>query len=307
LPFAYLQTVTIARDVPADGIRRGMQAVILAIHNHGASYEVEVLDGEETIFVGALPADALTGEQASAARAWTRDDFIAARTQLIERSYRSTNPDERSQAQADYIAMLPMRRLSRCPFTEAVLERAIDDVELDGPWWDHNDPARPPSPQMPTLVSLSGAVRLAHVPFTHFLAVPGPEVPFVAPRLLLADGVKAVLSSVRIGEHQGYCIAYYAHAPGPPRHVARLNDWGANYHIVRGTSQMEHHSERTHDSEWDFDLAPWIDYGSLLWIAPDDDELVLCSTVDDCPYLGLPGRRGITRMQGGDAWWADDT
>jgi hypothetical protein len=307
VPFAYLQTVSIARDVPADGIRRGMQAVILAVYNHGAAYEVEVLDGDETVFVGTVPGDVLTGEQASSDRAFTYDDFIAARAQLIERAYRSSNPEERAQAQEDYIAMLPVRQLSRCPFTEHLLERAIDDVELDGPWWDHDDPARPPSPYMPTLVAFTGAVRLAHVPFTHFLAVPGPELPFVAPGLLLADGVKAVLSSIRIGAHQGYCIAYYAHPPGPPRHVTRLNDWGASYHLVQGPAQLEQRSAPAHEHDWDYDLAPWIEYGSLLWIAPDDDELVLCSTVDDCPYLELPGRLGITRLKRGEASWSGGT
>ncbi len=75
---------------------------------------------------------------------------------------------------------------------------------------------------------------------------------------------------------------------------------------MQGAAQIEERNDHPYEPAWDFELAPWIQAGKLLWIAPGDDALALRSDVDACPYLALPGHRGITRLQDGEAWWPDD-
>lgn len=304
--FSQFQCVTLARDVPDKGLSAGATVVILDVYDDGAAYEVEVLDDRaETVFVGSLPHDALVGE-ASSVRPAPMGDFAALRPALLRRMSQVPLLHAASQACFDYMALLPRHRIARCPISGNVLERAIDTVDLDGPWWDFRAPARPPSTHFATLVALTGAVRLHHVPHARFLVVPGPERPFVVPRLLDIEGVQAVISWLPIGAHHGYPIAYFAPPPGPSLAIDRLNDWGACSYRVQGPEQIEEKQDHPYEAEWDYDLGPWIDSGRLLWIAPGDATLQLRSTREDCPYLALGGRRGITSLQDGDAWWPDD-
>ena len=82
----------------------------------------------------------------------------------------------------------------------------------------------------------------------------------------------------------------------------------ANYYWESGTPFPEILSpgqriQLTPDpQEWDFDLAPWIKAGKLLWIAPEDELLVLRSTIYDCPYLNFPGSRKPKYIQNGKFW-----
>jgi hypothetical protein len=307
MAFAPLQTVELARDVPEEGLAAGATVVILDTYDDGAAYEVEVLDPSgNTVFVGSLPADALQGDEAPPTPPTSVGDFWARRPEILARLGTATREYERSELRAAYIKLLPTYRVSRCPISNEIVERAIDTVDLDGPWWDFRNPARPRNPDHPTLVSLTGALLLGSVPQTPFLVVPGPERPFVVPRLLGIDDVQAVISWLPVGPHQGYPIAYFAPPPGPDLGVGRLNDWGASSHLVQGPEQIEEREDHPYEVEWDYDLAPWIAAGKLWWIAPGDAELELRSDVESCPYLDLTGHRGITRLQEGEVWWPDD-
>ncbi len=65
-----------------------------------------------------------------------------------------------------YLGGLPIKDLSRCPFTGEKLSMAIDDFGLDGPFWNYNAPKRPENnlPQsffpLTELLSLGQAQRL---------------------------------------------------------------------------------------------------------------------------------------------------
>jgi hypothetical protein len=203
----------------------------------------------------------------------------------------------------EYTLGLPRPAISRCPFTEKVVNHSLDHYGLEGFWWNHDGPARPIAEDVPpTWLALTGAVYLrGHVNPAPFLCKPGPEVPYVVPRVLAHPNVQAVLSSMPIGDHWGYAIAYFGKPF--PTHLPLVNTWGA-----------DHLRFRTPDGEWawdeqvlderdmDFELDWWIDAGKLSWVAPNDADLQLRTEVDGCPYLGLPGRRSILRIENGRVW-----
>lgn len=123
----------------------------------------------------------------------------------------------------------------------------------------------------------------------------------VLPRLLTIPGIKAVISSVRIGPHQGYPIAYFA--SGDQTGVERINTWGTKYYTFVDRYNMLRWGESLVScSDYDFHLEPWIEGGQLLWIAPGDQTLTIQSGTTGCPYLGLDGSRQLQRIERGRAW-----
>jgi hypothetical protein len=129
-----------------------------------------------------------------------------------------------------------------------------------------------------------------------FLCKPGPEVPFVIPRILEVEGMRAVISQVPIGPHRGYAIVYFAE--DPPETLERFNTWGAgSYETFAGWDSVVEDAESL-----DFELEPWVESGKLLWIAPGDKRLELRGEAEACPYFGLEGRRSFIRIQAGEVW-----
>jgi hypothetical protein len=190
-----------------------------------------------------------------------------------------------------YEAGLKPVPVSRCPFTGEILSQVIDTGGLDGLWWDYEAAVRPGGKPPATFFALDGALGLGE-PLESFphLCRPGPEAPFVVPRLLARPELAAVLSSVAVGPHIGYAITYFAQPV--PMDVPRLNDWGSSEYWVTGeTGTLGWDSVEEDPAAYDYDLQPWIRAGKLLWIAPGDERVMLHSDVRRCPYLGLPGRR----------------
>jgi len=196
-----------------------------------------------------------------------------------------------------YLAALPRIDVARCPFTGATATIAIDTYGIDGPWWNALAALRPVETRPATLVAFTGALRLTEgVERTRHLVKPGPGAPYVLPRLLAHEGVRAVIRAVGVGAHLGWTITYFAERF--PADAPRANDWGADHHpTADGWDAVPDHGEVR-----DFDLARWIEGGRLAWIAPGDATLTPRGTTDGCPYLGLAGVRSIQRVEGGEVW-----
>jgi len=200
----------------------------------------------------------------------------------------------------DYHRRLPRPAVARCPHTGAVVHHSVDTGGIDGPWWRYESPLRPPEELPSTFFAFTGALRLADpLPKLDWLVKPGPEAPFVVRRLLLLEGMKAVVSALPVGGWDGWAITYFSDRP---RTVERFNDWGASRYWVDGGRGVEWSSVSEDAEPIDFELGPWIERGSLQWIAPGDAEMRLQSTTAGCPYLGLPGRRTFQRVQYGTSW-----
>lgn len=206
-------------------------------------------------------------------------------------------------AEDTYVAGLPRVGVARCPFTHEAVTHTLDTFGIDGPWWSYLEPVRPVDEGLPpTVLAVSGALRVGESPpYTSFLVKGGPEAPFVVPRLLELGPVRAVVSSVKVGDLTGYPVVYFA---DPMVHgVTRLNSWGSNLYWFRDTDGSWGWSRNYEDQEeLDFDLERWIKAGKLLWIAQGDETSALHDGVEDCPYLDLPGRRTFVRTQFGETW-----
>lgn len=212
-----------------------------------------------------------------------------------------------------YRGWVPRVPVARCPHSGRVVVFPLDNVDLDGWFWHYDQPERPYHwDELPaTWLAMTGAVRLgqplASVPFE---VRPGPEVPYVIPRILgRRDDVRGVIAEVPIGPHTGWAVTYFALKQIPAKLVST---WGeATYHW-RSDEGVWHWEDGGWSSghfdfaygDNDYDLAPWLRSGKLLWIAPNDGELTLRSGEAGCPYVGLPGSRHLSHIRDGKIWRA---
>lgn len=198
-----------------------------------------------------------------------------------------------------YIEAVPIVPIGRCPLTGTEIRHSVDVYGLDGLWWDCEALARPAEPTPPTWFGTNGAIRLGGpVPDTPFLVKPGPEVPFVLPRLLNDPRVRAVMASVPVGEHTAIAISYVAQ-PWPDD-LDPMNAWANNSYRAIGSHGQPTYGRAYDEDTHDYEIEPWIEQGKLSWIAPGDPGLTLRGDVDACPYLGLDGLRDVLRLKWGE-------
>lgn len=197
---------------------------------------------------------------------------------------------------------LPRVAISRCPFTGETIHYAIDTFGLNGPWWNYEVPIRPVDETGPTVFAITGAVQIkGTTPKLPFMCKPGPEVPYVVPRLLVDSRVKAVVYKIKVGGYDAYPVVYFSE--DTPFDLARINSWGLDYYMAEFPTG-EGYSVTVPDLPIDFEpeLEFYIRTGRLLWISPDDDDLTLRSTVEDCPYIGIEGRQYPVGLLDGKIW-----
>ncbi|MFZ2413723.1 MAG: hypothetical protein WAW16_05830 [Candidatus Cryosericum sp.] len=191
-----------------------------------------------------------------------------------------------------YLADLPVVTLSRNPLSGDILEYAMDVNGLDGLWWNYSQPLRPLQQLPADFVGLSGALQVGSpIEKMPFEVRPGPELPYVVPRLLALTGVCAVVSRVQIGPHVGHAIAYFA--DHPEQVPNRVNTWGTDfYEVVDSQGVLTWSCDGDLAAlDRDFDLKPWMEAGKLLWIQPGDASTTLRSDTQACPFLTLTGSR----------------
>lgn len=193
-----------------------------------------------------------------------------------------------------YQKQLKYSSISRCPFTGEAVEWNIDDEGLDGLWWNIDNPIRQDIKAPSTFYAIDGAMKLSsNIEAAPFTVKPGPDIPYVLPRLLELDQVKAVISQLSIGEHTGFCITYFC----DPylKYLPRINEWGTDRYwesnpiIGDSYSPGRWVSLDPYKSDRDFDLKYWIQKGKLFWIKPNDPNLRLRISVTDCPFIDLVG------------------
>ncbi|MBB5807629.1 hypothetical protein F4560_007397 [Saccharothrix ecbatanensis] len=244
------------------------------------------------------------------------DDFMVERATLMAegdllrvRARESFRADRVDEAFADYdrideIAqryreLLPEVTVARCPHSGALVRWPIETAGLDGWFWEYLAATRrPPADLPPTWLAMSGAMRLRK-PVEHppYAVVPGPDVPFVVPRILRGPGVRAVLSEVSVGVHTGWVISYFG---PPPVGVRLVNLWGTNtYRVGRDGVGEGWDWDIPGVSQYDFELTEWLRSGALLWIAPGDASATLREGPGGCPYTKLRGRQKITVISNG--------
>lgn len=215
----------------------------------------------------------------------------------------STLSDQLLKLGNEYREGLEKVALSRCPISGAKLSHSFDQHGLDGMWWQYHAPIRPMREIEvgPYFLALTGAVQIQSPPeYTEYLVVPGPSVPYVIPRVLTIQQVRAVISTIGIGKHKGFAIAYFANAPIDD--VRPPTIWGTDYSTIDVALRSPLDEMSDMEKDFDFDLRPWIQNGKLFWIAPGDTTLSLQSEIEACPYLNLAGTKNIQRLHFGECW-----
>lgn len=201
-----------------------------------------------------------------------------------------------------YVAGTPRPVLSRCPFSQVLVHHSIDPYGLDGLWWSFDGSARPIEELPPTFFALAGALKLGapreDIPF---LCKPGPEVPFVVPRVLRHPAVRAVITSLPVGAHTGFPIFYFANPT--PWDLERVDTWGTGlYRFETLEGRPAWHASDWEPEDFDFDLARWMRAGKLFWIDPADPDASLRGSPEGCPFLEVQGRRMPMNLQGTQVW-----
>jgi hypothetical protein len=233
------------------------------------------------------------------ARDLDRQLYPANTAQMPEGRERSIIEEAYFRVAAEYADRLPRVPMSVCPHTGDIFRKSFDPWGVDGFWWhkdrevDIEEPVPPPTRKV-----LLGALHFhGRTPKEAAESVlPGPEVPFVVPRLLELPGMVAVISSLKM--HTGdtaYPIAYFSTETieHPYLHQFWLDEdyWfeqdGKSGWLIA-------------NDIWDFDLEPWIRRGKLRWTDIEGDTMKLVEPkAGNCPFINLPGDRQPQSVGGG--------
>jgi len=202
----------------------------------------------------------------------------------------------------EYKAKTPVIRVAVNPFTGESFDHTIDVLGLDGLWWNYRNPTRRSEALPPTVLAFTGALRLSQpVEPAPFLCKPGPGLPFIVPRVLEQEGVRAVLAGISVGAHMGYAVVYFAEQE--MRSYEGFNTWGTDSSsFAYDEYDYGWNTWEARPEDYCFDLRRWVESGKLLWIAPDDSEPTIHTVTAGCPYLDLAGERMLQVIQDGEVW-----
>ncbi len=179
--------------------------------------------------------------------------------------------------------------LSRCPFCDEELRRIFDPVDLRGFWWMERTqrPGKEPA-NCPHFCLLLGALNFNGIPPRSgpFPCRPGPDMPYIVPRILKRPGMAAVISRKEMNcGYIAYPIAYFCEAPVAGGTMTQ--GWARReYGFVtedgrRGWDQKE--------ETWEFRMTSWIEQGKVRW-RDDNGFIVDSSSPDDYPFKDIRGK-----------------
>jgi hypothetical protein len=182
----------------------------------------------------------------------------------------------------EYFARLPKITIARCPFSGVLATAGLDIYGLDGPAWCVNSPV-PPATGGDYITTYQGALHLhgnppdGAAPGNSDEILPGPEAPFVIPRVLKNPAVRCVMSSYDMDPFTIYFMTYFGKPPltGLELHQEWLRTMfgyvDPNGRVMWGSAT----------DTWDFDLEPWRQVpDKLYWIKPGDDKYKLLPASD---------------------------
>ncbi len=187
-----------------------------------------------------------------------------------------------------YFESLPRMPLSRCPWCLEPLVRTFDPWGLQGFWWQLGAHGTEPEP-CPHFRLLLGAVNLNGLPPSAGGEVaPGPEVPYVIPRILAMPTMIAVIAAQSLENgYTAFPIAYFSEVAPPQGSLTA--EWNREDYVYEEAPGRRVWTVRR--DPWDFGLGPWVDSGKVCWIAPSDERLALVGPPVPFPYADLSGRR----------------
>ena len=163
-----------------------------------------------------------------------------------------------------YWEWIPSVYLSRCPVCQEKFYRKFDPVDLNGFWWmDRTQRPVQEPPSCPHFCLLTGAVDRHGLSWTPplFECHPGPEQPFVIPRILEMPDMAAVITFVPMTcGFTAYPVVYFsAH---PPKGRGLTQSWAHKEYCF--TLEDGRKGWDIVEDEYDFNLEPWIEQGKII-------------------------------------------
>lgn len=193
---------------------------------------------------------------------------------------------------SQYFEQLPHYVFGRCPICNVPLENVFDPWGLDGFWWQERSSGRCPKPSAcEHFRVLTGALNLNEKPphGGEKESYPGPEVPYIIPKVLELPTMIAVISSIPMKNgYMAYPTSYFSLEK--PLTLELANPW------TKTSCGYTHPDGRPvfaiMTDPWDFELKPWIEGGRIQWIEANDPKNILKSAPSNqCPYVNLKGLR----------------
>lgn len=201
----------------------------------------------------------------------------------------------------EYFERLPRVAMSVCPYCGEVLKRSIDPFGLDGHWWAEDRLVKVREPEACRHFKvLLGAMKVRPedpVEATHSVR-PGPDVPFVVPRLLELPGMIAVVGRVELETGDvAYPIAYFSDQK------TRAIDLHATWLRVEYWFKDESGNScwNISNDEWSFELEPFLRDKRLRWT---DMNAVMTVEDEEWPY-DLDGVRRPQLIYDGEVDYAE--
>ena len=155
-------------------------------------------------------------------------------------------------------------RLSCCPICHQDYFHSFDPVDFQGFWWMERTqrPFKEPS-SCAHFRLLSGAVDRRGKSFVQplFEVFPGPEKPFVIPRILKMPGMAAVITKINMTcGFIAYPIVYFSEYPPKPGTLTQ--SWAQKeYRFITENSEEKW---KIVEDMYDYDLKPWIKKNKLV-------------------------------------------
>ncbi len=189
-----------------------------------------------------------------------------------------------------YWKWIPDIPLSQCPFCNTKLYYPFDPIDLKGFWWMDRTQIGFKKPRSCEHFNLLlGAVNLNNFPPKSgpFESRPGPDVPYVIPRILEMPTMVAVISSIEM--HCGYTaypIAYYSQIP--PAAGSLTQTWARKeyyFTLDNGESGWDIVSD-----SYDFDLLPWLEADKIN-LFQDERIITKKNDLKEYPFMNVKGSR----------------
>jgi len=189
-----------------------------------------------------------------------------------------------------YWKWIPEIPLSRCPFCNTELCYTFDPIDLKGFWWVDRTQRPFKKPQSCEHFNLLlGVVNLNNLPLekSSFQSNPGPDVPYVIPRILEMDTMTAVISSIEMNcGYTAYPIAYYSKIP--PLAGSLTQSWARKEYYFT-LDNGESGWDIIFDT-YDYNLLPWLKKEKIR-LLEDDKFITIKDDPKDHPFMHVKGEK----------------
>jgi len=201
----------------------------------------------------------------------------------------------------EYFRRLPRLVISKCPFCNKPFKHSFDPWGLNGPWWWTDRLCEVIEPNdCGHFRVLQGAYDLkGRQPNDVKEGVePGPEIPFVVPRLFKLPSMVAVIGTLGMANGDiAYPIVYFSTAK-----IAAIDlykEWGRSEYWFK--DDKGNSCWTIPNSKWDFELKPYMQKGKVRFVDLKGGKGASFLSGKKCaPFMGMKGEHSPQMISWGE-------